>query len=193
MFSSIAAPVHGFFNNKRVRSIFLSVRVPLFLVAAALVVYFLDPAWFLPSLIVSAVGLVGQLWCFGALLKRKVLAVKGPYAVSRNPMYIARYFLILGALGFTGNIYVLVGFTLIYYFYMVNRVKREEAKLRDVFGQDYIDYCSRIRRYLPTFRGLQWRSLLFFRWEYFLDNNGHWNLLAVAAFYVACFLRVQWK
>ena len=193
MFSSIAAPVHNFFNNKRVRSIFLSVRVPLFLVAAALVVYFLDPEWFLPSIIVSAVGLVGQLWCFGALLKRKVLAMKGPYAVSRNPMYIARYVLILGALGFTGNIYILIGFTLIYYFYMVNRVKREEAKLRDAFGQDYLDYCSRIRRYLPTFRGLQWRDLWFFRWEYFIDNNGHWNLIAVTAFYVACFLKFQWK
>ena len=167
-------------------------RVPLFLAAAARVVYFLDPAWFLPSLIVSAVGLVGQLWCFGALLKRKVLAVKGPYAVSRNPMYGARYLLILGALGFVGNVYILVGFTLVYYFYMVNRVKREEAKLRDVFGQDYLDYCSRIRRYLPTFRGLQWRDLWFFRWEYFIDNNGHWNLLAVTAFYVACLLRAQW-
>jgi uncharacterized protein YggT (Ycf19 family) len=108
-------------------------------------------------------------------------------------MYIARYFLILGALAFTGNIYVLAGFTLIYYFYMVNRVKREEAKLREVFGQDYADYCSRIRRFLPTFRGLDSRSIWFFKWEYFIDNNGHWNLIAVTAFYVACFLKFQWK
>jgi len=42
-----------------------------------------------------------------------------------------------------------VVYTVIYYFYMVNRVKREEAHLRAVLGAPYAEYCAAVRRFLP--------------------------------------------
>jgi protein-S-isoprenylcysteine O-methyltransferase Ste14 len=158
----------------------------------ALVALFLKPEWVVPGIIVSAVGLAGQLWCFASLKKKKVLACKGLYALVRNPMYIARYLLMLGVLLFTGNLWLALGFTIIYYFYMVNRVRREELKLEEVFGDEYRAYCAEVPRFVPRFRGVDWKALPYFRWELFLVNNGHWNLLTGLIIYAgALYLRAR--
>ena len=110
----------------------------------------------------------------------------------RNPMYIGRFFLLLGCLLITGNVWVILVFVVLYYFYMVNRVKREERKLRILFGQAYEDYCGDVNRFVPSFRRVDWKSLWFFRWNILLQNNGHWNLIAVlisfAVFYFFTFI-----
>jgi protein-S-isoprenylcysteine O-methyltransferase Ste14 len=140
--------------------------------------------WFLLGFIISLFGELIQLWCFASLDKNKTLAVKGPYILMRNPMYIGRFFLILGVLLLAANIWVMLVFVLVYYFYMVNRVRREEAKLQVVFGEAYEGYCRDVNRFLPSFKGVDWKALLFFKWNLLLENNGHWNLLALLVCYI---------
>ena len=41
-------------------------------------------------------GQLIQTWCFASLVKNWQLTERGPYLMCRNPMYIGRYFLILG-------------------------------------------------------------------------------------------------
>jgi protein-S-isoprenylcysteine O-methyltransferase Ste14 len=172
----------------------LKLRLPLGLLAAAALIAFADPAWFLPALIVSAVGELGQLWCFGALKTQKTLASQGPYALMRNPMYAARFLLILGVVLLPGRLWLIPPYAVLYYFYMVNRVKREEAKLREIFGAEYEQYCREVNRYLPTLRRREGRSLWFFRRENFSRNHGPVNALALAAVYAAAYLYLLvWK
>ena len=186
--------VHDFFNNSGIRSFFLKIRVPLALVAAWLLIARSDPRWFLPALCVSLAGELLQLWCFGTLHKKKGLSANGPYAVSRNPMYIGRYFLILGALMLPGVPWLLLLFTVLYYFYMSNRVRREEETLRGILGKEYEAYCAEVPRFFPTSRPFRGSPVLTFRRDLFLLNHGHWNLLAVAAFYMAVYIVIfhQW-
>jgi protein-S-isoprenylcysteine O-methyltransferase Ste14 len=179
MLDNIVGRTHEIFNNKMLRSVLLKLRYPIFLVAAVILITQIEPSWFLPGLIVCLFGEFIQLWCFASLDKNKTLAIKGPYMLTRNPMYIGRFFLLLGCLLLAGNIWVILVFTVLYYFYMVNRVKREEKKLRVVFGEAYGDYCEDVNRFVPSFKGTDWRSLWFFKWHLLLKNNGHWNLLAV--------------
>ena len=181
--SGVTAPIHRLFNQEILRRILLIARIPLMAAGCALIAMFIDPAWVIPGVIVSAIGLVGQLWCFAALKKKKVLARRGLYALSRNPMYIARYFLMLGVLLFIGNPWLALGFTVLYYFYMVNRVGREEPKLLEVFGDEYREYCARVPRFVPSFRGVDWKAVPYFQWDLFIVNNGHWNLVTMLVIY----------
>jgi protein-S-isoprenylcysteine O-methyltransferase Ste14 len=185
--------VHGVFNSKALRRGLLALRVPLTLGVAAALCYFARREWFLPGLVVSAVGGLLQLWCFSAIDKQKELAVNGPYKVVRNPMYLARFLLILGFVLLTGNPWVVGLYVIVYYFYMVNRVKREERKLHKVFGEPYAEYMRQVHRFLPASAYARGR-LLYGRLDLLVRNNGHWNILAVAAFYAVCYLVVfRWR
>jgi protein-S-isoprenylcysteine O-methyltransferase Ste14 len=181
--SRLATPIHRLFNQETLRAVLVLLRFPLMAAGCVAAAFLLEPGWVLPGIIVSAVGLLGQLWCFASLKKKKVLAEKGLYAIVRNPMYIARYFLIAGVILFTGNLWILLGFTVVYYFYAVNRVGREERKLREVFGEEYERYCARVPRFVPRFRGVDWRAVPFFRWDLFIENHGHWNVAVMAFIY----------
>ena len=188
MLDGVVNLVHDIFNKKAVRSVLLKLRYPIFLVLFIILIPQIKPSWFLPGFIMSLLGELIQLWCFASLDKNKVLGVKGLYMFTRNPMYIGRFFLLLGCLILTGNIWVILIFTVLYYFYMVNRVKREEAKLRVVFGEAYEDYCRHVNQFVPSFKGVDWKSLWFFKWNLLLENNGHWNLIAVLVCYIVFYL-----
>jgi len=175
--------IHRFFNHPGVRGFLVKVRVPIALAVVGLVIAYADPAWFLPALCVSFAGEFLQLWCFGTLHKKQGLSANGPYAVVRNPMYLGRYFLILGVLMLPGAPWILLPFTVLYYFYMLNRVRREEETLRGIFGKEYDEYCAEVPRFLPASKPFRGNPVLTFRRDLFLTNHGHWNLLSVVVFY----------
>ena len=71
----------------------------------------------------------------------------GPYAISRNPMYVGWHVLYGGLLIFTGSRrmarmlpVVLVATHLV--------IRSEERQLRRDFGEEFARYCSVVRRYL---------------------------------------------
>lgn len=173
----MAKKIHKIFNHKTTRKIFLKLRIPLTLVAVALLIMNARQEFFWYGLGVSWVGELLQVWCFASLKKQKKLACNGPYAVSRNPMYIGRFFIILGGVVLTGNPYVIAGYSFLYYFYMVNRVKREEETLKPIFGKDYEDYCRNVNRFVPTITRNNIKTLPFFKWELFVRNHAHLNII----------------
>ncbi len=179
MFNNAVSRAHEIFNNKMMRSFLLKFRYPIFLIAAILLITQINPSWFLPGFIVCLFGESIQLWCFASLGKNRTLAVKGPYMFTRNPMYIGRFFVLLGCLLLAGNVWLIAVFVVLYYFYMVNRVQREEKKLQPLFGEVYENYYRKVNRFAPSFKGVDWESLWFFKWSLLLENNGHWNLIAV--------------
>lgn len=179
MLRSALARVHEIFNNKTIRSVVSKLRYSIFLVVFVVFIPHIRPSWFWPGFIVTIFGELIQVWCFASLEKNRVLASKGLYMLTRNPMYLGRFFVLLGFLLLTGNIWVILVFVVLYCFYMVNRVKREEKKLRVVFGEEYEGYCRDVNRFVPSFRGVEWRSLRIFKWDVLLENNGHWNFMAV--------------
>ncbi|NJC97271.1 MAG: isoprenylcysteine carboxylmethyltransferase family protein [Anaerolineales bacterium] len=72
----------------------------------------------------------------------------GPYAFSRNPMYVA-WILIYLAIAILVNTWWLIVLVpiplLVTHFY---DVQREERRLEEKFGEAYRQYRSRVRRYL---------------------------------------------
>ena len=80
----------------------------------------------------------------------KRLIVRGLYRYTRNPMYVGVLTVILGwAVLFQALPLVPYTFTVGAVFHLFI-VVYEEPHLRNVFGAEYDDYCSRVGRWLPT-------------------------------------------
>jgi len=77
----------------------------------------------------------------------KLLLIRGPYAFTRNPMYVAEMALWFGWAVFFGSIAVLIGFVVLCV--LVNIVvRREERDLEMQFGETYCQYKAAIPRWL---------------------------------------------
>lgn len=168
--------IRSFFNNPGVRRTYVRLRVPLAIIAIAAVFPFLRRDWLLAGFVVSMFGEFIQLWSFASLDKNSDLAIRGPYAMVRNPMYLGRYFILLGFLMLLGVWWILVVYTAVYWFYMDTRVEREEAHLRPIFGPRYDEYCARVRRFIPG-APLPGQPLAYWNWTLFRQNNAAMNLL----------------
>jgi len=178
MFESINA----LFNNVALRKFLVRYRIVLGI--ALVVLLFWQLGWraenFWLAFAVSMVGEFIQLWCFASLDKNSTLAFRGPYSLVRNPMYLGRYFIILGMLLLldSGRLAVIIVYTVLYWFYMSNRVKREEALLKEVFGQSYADYCAEVRPFLPRLTPCSNGTLAFWDSRLFRNCHGSRNLIA---------------
>jgi len=184
--------LNALFNHAGLRAVWAKSRV---LVALALVVALLwltDPRWLLPGFLVSMAGEFIQLWCFASLNKDVDLACNGPYAVVRNPMYLGRFFILLGALMLLGNGWVVLAYVIVYYFYMTNRVKREEVRLRAALGAPYADYCAAVNRFLPG-RAYRDNRVLYWNWKLLRQNHGWANLAGTLAFWIAVAVLAWWR
>jgi protein-S-isoprenylcysteine O-methyltransferase Ste14 len=77
---------------------FPRVRVPAGFLLAALYFYYSQPSW--KSLAVGGsiafLGLIIRAWATGHLRKNDRLAVSGPYALTRNPLYFGSFLIGIG-------------------------------------------------------------------------------------------------
>ena len=177
--------IHDIFNNKKTRKTFLKLRVPIGILLFILMLTQLKSAWFLPGLLISILGQLLQIWCMSTIKTQKKLTVTGPYMFVRNPMYLGRFFLIFGIMMMTGNPWLLILLTAVYYYYMVNRVNREEKILAELFGEDYKDFCRDVHPYLPGFKRFDPNKLWSFNKESFEQNNVLTNIvLPVICYFV---------
>lgn len=75
------------------------------------------------------------------------LITNGSFAISRNPIYVSFTFLLIGEFLVFGNwiflVYILIGI------WTFNRqVLKEEKFLLAQYGEDFTNYCKKVRRYL---------------------------------------------
>lgn len=100
-----------------------------------------------------AVGLLGRLWSTLYIGGRKAaeLVDKGPYSISRNPLYVFSSIAAAGVGAQTGSLFVaavfLVGCAVAFHVVIL----KEEAFLRQTLGADYLAYLDRVPRFFPAF------------------------------------------
>lgn len=90
---------------------------------------------------------MGSSFRLGSPNERTRLKVDGLFKFSRNPMYLGVFTSQFAAVLYTLNPVVLA---LVIFIVAVHHriVLAEEEYLRKMFGQEYVDYCSSVRRYL---------------------------------------------
>ncbi len=73
------------------------------------------------------------------------LVTKGPFRISRNPMYLGMVFVLFGVsllLGTVSPLIVILVFILMIQFNFINH---EEKSLEQIFGEEYLEYKKRVR------------------------------------------------
>ena len=100
----------------------------------------------------AALGVFGlwiRAYAAGYLHKHEVLTVTGPYARTRNPLYLGSSFLAAGAAMAMNSRWVAA--LLIIYFALVYSLvmRREEMDLRQKFGKDFDAYAAAVPLFFP--------------------------------------------
>ena len=133
-------------------------RVPLgFAVALPVLFYLAKPSSssILIGLPIAVSGVVFRGLAAGVIKKNSVLATTGPYAWTRNPLYFGTFLLIVGFAVMCANLYaaVLLGaaFMLVY----PRVIRKEEAELERIFGDEFRVYASQVPRFFPRPRRFQ--------------------------------------
>lgn len=76
------------------------------------------------------------------------LILKGPFKISRNPMYLGMALLLIG-IGFVlGSITSFVGFVLFVAAMEIRFIRQEEKILHEVFGAEFDAYKKKVRRWI---------------------------------------------
>jgi protein-S-isoprenylcysteine O-methyltransferase Ste14 len=76
------------------------------------------------------------------------LVVSGIFRISRNPMYLALFLVLLGWGLCLANLYSLVLATGFVAYMNYFQIRPEERALEAAFGQEFLDYRRRVRRWL---------------------------------------------
>jgi protein-S-isoprenylcysteine O-methyltransferase Ste14 len=76
------------------------------------------------------------------------LVTGGPFAWCRNPMYLGHMIFLVGlTLTLRSALAAAItGYTIVWFQF---RVRRDERRLAERFGQPYLDYKARVRRWVP--------------------------------------------
>jgi len=105
-----------------------------------------------------ALCVVGRAWCSLYIGGRKKAEIvdRGPYSISRNPLYV---FSFIGAFGMgaqTGSVVMAVLFLILAVGVFYLTVRQEEIWLSAAFGEAYRLYCKHTPRFWPDFA--KWRD-----------------------------------
>ena len=78
----------------------------------------------------------------------KVLVTDGFYKITRNPMYLGMVIALVGAAVRLGSLSAFIPIPVFINWIRRQYIEREEVFLEGIFGQAYLDYKARVRRWL---------------------------------------------
>jgi protein-S-isoprenylcysteine O-methyltransferase Ste14 len=180
----------------------LRFRVPLGFAFAAW--YFLvarpaTPRLFAVSCALVALGCALRSWAAGYLLKGKRVAVGGPYAYVRNPLYVGSF--VIG-IGFClalwtrplplSAILLWAAFLLSYGIVYPAKTRAEENELEANLGEPYRVYAARVPRYLPLGGRVSGLGEQRFSRELYRRNREYQCLVGSAAALLFLWLRMRY-
>lgn len=76
------------------------------------------------------------------------LQTTGIYSITRNPMYLGLVFLYLGLTFLIGNWWHIILFPALIFIIQGYVIRKEEEYLKRAFGQEYLTYKSKVRRWI---------------------------------------------
>ncbi|MGD8996491.1 MAG: isoprenylcysteine carboxylmethyltransferase family protein [Anaerolineae bacterium] len=76
------------------------------------------------------------------------LVVTGPFRISRNPVYLSGVVVSLGIATLLGSLITFLFPVLLFLVLNTWYVPNEESRLHRVFGDEYLEYKQRVRRWI---------------------------------------------
>jgi protein-S-isoprenylcysteine O-methyltransferase Ste14 len=135
------------------------IRVPLGFVFAVLYFWLARPTWRSIALgaIVFVPGLVIRALASGHVRKNEALAMSGPYAYTRNPLYLGSLLIGIGFAVAARSWWVSVALVVMFFAIYVPVIRDEEAFLRHRFPE-FEEYAQRVPRMFPKLVALSGKN-----------------------------------
>lgn len=168
------------------------IRVPLGFLLAVAYVWLARPTWL--SITAGAVVAVGgvaiRAAASGHVKKNQELTKTGPYAYTRNPLYLGSIIIAAGFAIAAMSVWIVIIFILMFVAIYVPVIRSEEAFLRGTFA-DFDDYCKRVPRIVPRFTRAYEGTGTFSR-ELYLKHREYNALVGTAAMLLALAIKLLW-
>jgi protein-S-isoprenylcysteine O-methyltransferase Ste14 len=119
-------------------------------------------------------GLALRAWATGHLEKNQALATSGPFAFTRNPLYLGTLTVAAGFALAARSLWLALLFALYFGLTYLPTISEEESYLRQIFP-GYSEYAMRVPRLVPLLASV--RRAGRFRWALYLRNREHQALL----------------
>lgn len=146
------------------------------------------PETLLAGVVLGALGEAIRLWASGHIEKTETLATGGPYAHTRNPLYLGSLLLAIG-LAVAAASPIVVGLVVVYFAAFYPAVIREEADfLRAKFGDVYRAWEAHVPAFFPRLTAGGPRSSTF-SWARVAKNKEWRTAIALPLFVLALWLR----
>ncbi len=170
------------------------IRVPLGFVFAAIFLWLAKPTppFLAGSLALVAPGLLLRGYASGYVKKNAELTVTGPYAYTRNPLYLGSMLIAFGfALG-ARSIWIAVVLVALFAAIYIPVIRSEEDYLRSVFPE-FDAYAARVPRLLPrlTASGGQESPKGVFAAALYRKHREYNALLGASAVYAALIVKLM--
>jgi len=125
-------------------------RVPLGFAFAAAYLWFARPDWtaIIAGSVLVVVGIAVRALASGHIRKNAALAITGPYAYTRNPLYLGSIVIALGFVVMARNVWIGLGALAMFAFIYLPVIAAEEKYLRATFA-GYDRYAKEVPRLLP--------------------------------------------
>jgi protein-S-isoprenylcysteine O-methyltransferase Ste14 len=125
-------------------------RVPLGFLFAAAYLWFARPAWawIAAGSGLIAAGLALRAAASGHIRKNTELTTTGPYAYTRNPLYLGSILIAIGFALAARNPWIALAAGLLFLMVYLPVIQAEEKYLRSVFA-GYVQYAARVPRFFP--------------------------------------------
>jgi protein-S-isoprenylcysteine O-methyltransferase Ste14 len=122
---------------------------------------------------VSALGESMRLWASGHLEKNRNLTRSGPYAWTRNPLYLGSFVVGLGFCIASGRPAFVALLGLFFLLVYLPVMRREAERLEESYREEYRSYSSRVPLFLPGLRGPEPNDGVRFSWARVRENREH--------------------
>lgn len=101
------------------------------------------------ALALVVIGVILRIWAAGHITKNSVLAQNGPYALTRNPLYLGSFLSALGVFTVVQAWALLGLFLPLYFLFYGSTIASEQRYLRMTYGEDYDLYCKMVPVFFP--------------------------------------------
>jgi protein-S-isoprenylcysteine O-methyltransferase Ste14 len=155
-------------------------RVPAGTILGLFFLWFMHPSsrslWI--GCIIALAGSGLRLWAAGHIEKGRVLTQGGPYAFSRNPLYLGSFLMAFGIIIAGQGYWLLPVFALFFAVFYYPVMKAEELELLNGHGNNFIEFSQRVPLFFPGLRKTGIESSTF-NWPRVIRNREHRTIIGL--------------
>jgi protein-S-isoprenylcysteine O-methyltransferase Ste14 len=172
------------------------IRVPLGFVFAGVFLWMAHPTWktMLVSLILVVPGVWLRAYAAGYVRKNAELTRTGPYAYTRNPLYLGSTMIAFGFALAASSLIIFVALAVMFTAIYIPTIQGEEGYLREHFA-GFDEYAAKVPRLLPRLTAAEFpakenASGGRFSWRQWQHHREYNALMGAGAIYLALAVRL---